>query len=91
MVFCLPPGDALDSSVGLNPGNLHQCPVNNLDILPYLQQYLNLFCGSLFVLLAIVVSVLLRFTDSNYPFGIFKLFLHLSANLKPYMNAQFDS
>jgi hypothetical protein len=32
------------------------------------------FCRSLFVLLAIVLSVL-RFTDSDYPFGIFKLFL----------------
>jgi len=27
-------------------------------------------------LLAIVFSVLLRFTDSDYPFGIFKLFLN---------------
>ena len=27
-------------------------------------------------LLAIVLSVLLRFTDSDYPFGIFKLFLN---------------
>jgi hypothetical protein len=27
-------------------------------------------------LLAIVVSVLLRYTDSDWPFGIFKLFLH---------------
>jgi len=37
------------------------------------------FCRSLFVLLslfAIVLFVLLRFTDSDYPFGIFKLFLH---------------
>ena len=34
-------------------------------------------CRSLFVLflLAIVLFVLLRFTDYNYPFGIFKLFL----------------
>ena len=33
------------------------------------------FCRSLFVLfvLAIVLSVLLRFTDSDYPFGIFTL------------------
>jgi len=30
------------------------------------------FCHSL---LAIVLSVLLRFTDSDYSFGIFKLFL----------------
>ena len=29
----------------------------------------------LFVLLAIVLSVLLRYTDSDYPFAIFKLFL----------------
>jgi len=34
----------------------------------------------LFVLfpLAIVLSVLLRFMDSDYPYGIFKLFLLLS-------------
>ena len=39
------------------------------------------FCRSLFVLvlflLTIVLSVLLRFVDSDYPFGIFKFFLHL--------------
>jgi hypothetical protein len=36
-----------------------------------------MFCRSLFVLflLAIVLSVLLRFTDSDYHFGIFKLSL----------------
>jgi hypothetical protein len=36
------------------------------------------FCRSLFVLflLAIVLSVLLRYTDSDYLFGIFKLFFH---------------
>jgi hypothetical protein len=33
-----------------------------------------MFCGSLFVLLAIVLSVL-RFMASDYPFGIFKRFL----------------
>jgi hypothetical protein len=35
------------------------------------------FCGSLFVicLLSIVLSVLLRFTASDYPYVIFKLFL----------------
>ena len=41
--------------------------------------FMCLFCRSLFVLLyffflAIVLSVLLRYTDSDYPFGIFKLF-----------------
>jgi len=36
-----------------------------------------IFCRSLFVifLLAIVLSVLLPYTDSDYLFGIFKLFL----------------
>ena len=36
-----------------------------------------MFCWSFFVLflLAIVLSVLLRYTDSDCPFGIFKLFL----------------
>jgi len=35
-----------------------------------------MFCRSLFVLflLAIVLSILLQFTDSDYPFVIFKLF-----------------
>ena len=35
-----------------------------------------IFCRLLFVLfpLVIVLSVLLRFTNSDYPFGIFKLF-----------------
>jgi hypothetical protein len=32
-------------------------------------------CSFVLFLLAIVLSVLLRFTDSDYPFGIFKLFL----------------
>jgi len=37
-----------------------------------------MFCRSLFVLfhLAIVLSVLLRSTDSDYPFGILKLFFY---------------
>ena len=40
--------------------------------------FMCMFCRSLFVLLllAIVLSVLLRFTDSDYAFVIFKLFLH---------------
>jgi len=35
------------------------------------------FCRSVFILflLSIVLSVLLRFTDSDYSFDIFKLFL----------------
>ena len=44
--------------------------------------YCVMFCKSLYVLflLAIVLSVL-RFTDSDYPFGIFKLFLIQSSFL----------
>ena len=43
-----------------------------------------MFCRSLFVLflLVIVLSVLLRFTDSYYPFGIFKLFLYSYYRIK---------
>jgi hypothetical protein len=43
-----------------------------------------MFCRSLLVLfrLAIVLSVLLRFTDSDYPFGIFKFFLHITNPIK---------
>ena len=37
--------------------------------------FCKMFCRSLLVLLCIVLSVLLRFTASDYPFGIFKLFL----------------
>ena len=36
--------------------------------------FMCMFCRSLFVFLAIVLSVLLRYTDSDNPFGIFKLF-----------------
>jgi hypothetical protein len=36
--------------------------------------FLVRFCGSLFVILSIVLSVL-RFADSDYTFDIFKLFL----------------
>jgi hypothetical protein len=46
-----------------------------------------MFCGSLFVLLAILLSVLLRFGDSNCPSGIFKLFcnyLYLHVNCSSY-------
>ena len=40
------------------------------------QTLMCMFCRSLFVLflLAIVLSVLLRYTDSDYPFGVHKLF-----------------
>jgi len=34
-------------------------------------------CSFVLFLLAIVLSVLLRSTDSDYPFGIYKLFLYI--------------
>jgi hypothetical protein len=45
---------------------------------------MRMFCRSLFVLLilAIVLSVLLRFTDPDYPFGIFKLFFTTFTTIK---------
>jgi hypothetical protein len=35
-------------------------------------------CPFVLFRLAIMLSVLLRFMDSDYPFGIFKLFLHVA-------------
>jgi hypothetical protein len=49
-----------------------------------------MLCRSLFVLLsfslAIVLSVLLRYTDSDYPFGIFKLSLQVLDEQAQYKN-----
>jgi hypothetical protein len=45
---------------------------------------MSILCRSLVVafLLAIVLSVLLRYKDSDYLFGIFKLFLQVDINYK---------
>ena len=46
------------------------------------------------LLLAIVLSVLLRFTDSDYPFGIFKLFLiyvYYTLRADHYYSFEFES
>jgi len=50
------------------------------EILMQTLSFICMFCRLLFVLLyffllTIVLSVLLRYTDSDCPFGIFKLFL----------------
>jgi len=51
-------------------------PIAHFPVFSGIFSLMCLFCRSLFVifLLAIVLSVLLGFTDSIYPFGIFKLF-----------------
>jgi hypothetical protein len=41
--------------------------------------FVDLVCPFVLFLLAIVLSVLLRYTDSDYPFGIFKLFYKIWA------------
>ena len=48
----------------------------------FIFSFICMFCRSLFVLLllAIVLSVLLQYTDSDCPFGIFKLFLIVKTN-----------
>jgi hypothetical protein len=48
----------------------------------YIFSFMCMFCRSLFVflyfiLLALVLSVFLQFTDSHYPFGIFKLSIYV--------------
>ena len=52
--------------------------VNITKIFSFLCNVLQIvICPFVFFLLVFVLSVLLRFTASNYPFDIFKLFLHL--------------
>ena len=65
------PGDPSSSSI-----------VSGADVAPSLV-FCVLFCRSLFVFVSIVLSVL-RFTVSDYQYGMFKLFLHvLSLNILP--------
>ena len=45
-----------------------------------------MFCPFVLFLLAIVLSVLLRYTDSDYSFGIFKLFLHMKIHRNQIIN-----
>ena len=44
--------------------------------------FVDVVCPLVLFLLAIVLSVLLQFTNSDYPFGIFKLFLSLLALIR---------
>jgi hypothetical protein len=45
------------------------------------RQYDFIVCSFIRFLLAIVLSVFLRFTASDYPFGIFKLFFNNFINI----------
>ena len=57
------------------PDHIRSPPVfSGVRITRYLVLYF-VVCPFVLFLLAIVLSVLLRFTDSDDPFGIFKLFL----------------
>ena len=47
-------------------------------------------CPFVLFLLAIVLAVLLRYTDSDYPFGIFKLFLHALYNMEDSITSKSD-
>ena len=49
-----------------------------LDLYFYVYALWIVFCLYVLFLLAIVLSVLFRFTDCDYPYGIFKLFLTTS-------------
>ena len=79
------PWDGINNMTTLNDTNCSLPLLQHLGSLPVLTWVLvsrsllfcEEFCRLLLVhcLLAIVLSVLLRFTDSDYPFGIFKLFL----------------
>ena len=56
-----------------------------LDLQFYVYVLQIVVCPFVLFLLAIVLSVLLRYTDSDYPFGIFKLFLQrVSPNFTPF-------
>jgi hypothetical protein len=57
-------------------------------------------CPFVLFVLAIVLSVLLRYTDSDYPFGIFKLFFDIFKqhfyfrypwDVSYYMSAEYNS
>jgi len=59
-----------DNSFAVLNVNLHKhCSTISMSYSRYL------VCPFVLLLLAIVLSVLLRYTDSDYPFGILKLFL----------------
>ena len=89
--YCLTSGDQLFSYIPLVVNPSRSFPRSRLitgfvtrltRLVPLVEQELLtlpvswiVVCPFVLFLLAIVLSVLLRYTDSNYPFGTFKLFL----------------
>ena len=63
------------------PQHQENCPVNCISLVLQV-----IVCPFVRFLLAIVLSVLLRYTDSDYPFGIFKLFLHMKIHRNQIIN-----
>ena len=63
------------------PQHQENCPVNCISLVLQV-----IVCPFVLFLLAIVLSVLLRSTDSEYPFGIFKLFLHMKIHRNQIIN-----
>ena len=56
--------------------HLHSPPVFSWIFNCMCMLYISLFVPFVLFLFAIVLSVLIRYSDSDYLFGIFKLFLH---------------
>ena len=48
-------------------------------------------CSFVFFLLVIVLFVLLRYMDFDYPFGIFKLFFHLTRKINMFLSFPFPT
>ena len=67
---------------------VHSPGVNRVRVSRSLVLYLcvvDRFLSFCTLFLAIVLSVLLRYTDSDYPFGIFKLFLQYNKNKRKFV------
>ena len=61
------------------PGNMNSRPVFSGVRVAQSLVFCVVYCGSLFVIFFLVIAFyFLRFTASNYPFGIVKLFSHIT-------------
>ena len=74
------------------PEHLSSPPVfSGVRVTRFLVLYVCFVCPFELFLFDIVLSVLFRYTDSDHPFGIFKLFLHNHTELTRLYDAQFHS